>query len=275
MAEKKYYNFTTPIGRLVSGSPSTYRVTNMGGEPLVYKSGPRIGEPKREYSLGVAFAKEQADVPAFIRQLKGYMRDAWPHLFDEDLNCLYGDFADKITDGDSTIMNKKQRRPADKPEWKNCWVMWFTSDREPQCVSAGAVALIKPEEIKTGYYVRIKASTSKNTGDTPGMYMNLEGVELSGYGPELINKPDPREAFKENKPAAVPDGMSAVPVAKGDLPISSRHPEEVSPPPPPPQGSKEPPRATGKVIYQGVTYERTQLMDRGWTEAQIAALPQV
>ncbi len=268
MVEKKnYYNFTTPIGRLVSGSPSQFRKTNQRGEPLVYKSGVNIGEPKREYSLGVAYRKTQPDVPKFIRELREHAAKEWPQLFDGDGNCVFEDFAGKITDGDSTKMNKKQRRPCDNPEWKGCWVVWFTSDREPVCVSSGARELIPAAGIKTGYYVRIKASTCKNTGDTPGMYMNLEGVELSGYGPEIENRPDPREAFREKQAAVVPEGMSTVPVTKGEIPVPSE-----PPPPPIPPGEKEV-SAGSKVLYQGVVYERAQLMKRGWTEAQVAALP--
>ena len=267
MAEKTYYNFTTPIGRLVSGSPSSFRTTNQLGEQLTYKSGVNKGEPKREYSLGVAFRKTQSDVPAFIRELRGYAAQEWPRLFDGDLNCLFDDFAGKITDGDSTKMNKKQKRPCDNPNWQGCWIVWFTSDREPQCVSHGAGKIIPASGIKTGYYVRISASTCKNTGDTPGMYMNLEGVELSGYGPEIETRPDPRDAFRENQAAVVPEGMSAVPVSDGEAPVPSE-----PPPPPIPPGNGET-RAGSKVLYQGVTYERDQLIKRGWTEAQVAALP--
>lgn len=270
MVEKKYYNFTTPIGRLVSGSPSSFRTTNNLGEPLVYKSGANIGEPKKEFSIGVAFSKTQADVPAFIRELHGYSAKAWPDLWDSDMECSFKDFANKITDGDSTEMNKKQRRPSDNPDWQGCWVVWFTSDREPTCVTAGAAKLIPATEIKTGFYVRVKASTSRNTGDTPGMYMNLEGVELSGYGPEIERRPDPRQAFKDTKAEAIPDGMSTVPVVKGEMPVADRHPEPAAPPPPAPPGSGE---TSDKVVYQGTTYERQQLIARGWTEAQVAALP--
>jgi hypothetical protein len=267
MAEKTYYNFTTPIGRLVSGSPSYYRTTNQLGEPIIYKSGIHKGEPKKEYSMGVAFKKTQADVPAFIRELRGYAAQEWPRLFDEDLNCQFDDFAGKITDGDSTKMNKKQRRPCDNPDWQGCWIVWFTSDREPQCVTRGAGKIMPASEIKTGYYVRVKGSTCKNAGDTPGMYMNLEGVELSGYGPEIETRPDPREAFRAKQAAVVPEGMSDVPVPKGEVSVPGE-----APPPPIPPGEKE--KSTGsKVLYQGVTYERDQLIRRGWTEAQVAALP--
>lgn len=270
MAEKKYYNFTTPIGRLVSGAPSLFRTTNQAGEPLVYKTGVNKGEPKREYSIGIAFKKTQSDVPAFIRELTGYAAQEWPNIFDDDLNCSYDAFSSKITDGDSTKMNKKQRRPCDNPEWEGSWVIFFTSDREPTCVSAGAAALIPAKDIKTGYYVRVKASTVRNSGDTPGMYMNLEGVELSGFGPELSNRPDTREAFKRSAPAVMPEGMSAVPISKGDLPIESRYGDSVAAPPPP-----NPPAADSdsQVLYKGVAYDKAQLMERGWTEAQVAALP--
>ena len=273
MVEKKYYNYTSPIGRLVSGSPSTFRTTTQAGEPLIYKSGINKGQPKKEYYIGVAYEKTQADVPMFINELKGYASKEWPNLFDASGNCSYPDFADKITDGDSTEMNKNQRRPSDNPDWKGCWVIWFTSDREPSCVSAGAASLIEAKEIKTGYYVRVKGSTCKNTGNTPGMYMNLEGVELSGYGPEISNRPDPREAFKQNKPAAMPQGMSKVPVSQGEVPVADRHPSSDTPPPPAPPGGSDASDAPSRVLYQGVAYERLQLIERGWTEAQVAALP--
>lgn len=283
MTEKKYHRFTTPIGRLVSGAPALFRTTNSQGEPLLYKSGVNIGQPKREYSIGVAFDKTQSDVPAFIREIKDFAKSEWPQYFDANSEPTLPAFSLKITDGDSTIPNKKGRRPCDTPEWAGCWVMWFSSDREPPCVLPGASSIIPATEIKTGYYVRVKGSTSKNTGDTPGMYMNLEGVERSGFGPEISSRPDPIEAFKEAPAAVVPQGMSQVPVATGEMRTPDDHKQEVyggpvasenAAPPPPAGGAAPPPPASeAKVMYQGVAYTKQFLRDSKWTEDQINALP--
>ena len=264
MVEKKYYSFTSPIGRLVSGTPGSFRTTDTLGAPLIYKTGPKKGEPKKDFSIGVAYRKDQADVPAFIRELTGYAAKEWPNIFDADLKCSYDSFASKITDGDSTKMNKKQRRPCDNPDWRGCWIVWYSSDREPECVSKRAKSRLNANEIKTGYYVRVKASTSRNTGDTPGMYMNLEGVELFGYGPEISNRPDPTEAFREKEAEAIPEGLSDVPLEAGDVPVK---PREATPAPPPA------PPASDKVSYQGVVYAKEELRKRGWSEAQISSLP--
>lgn len=259
MEDKTYYNFTTPIGRLVSGSPSSFKTVDQFGEALKYKSGPNIGQPKKEWSVGVAFEKDQKDVPAFMAMLKRNAAKEWPNLFDENMNCLYADFADKITDGDSTQMNKKQKRPCDKEGYKGCWVIWFNSYNEPPCVSYRAESILKPQDIKRGYYVRITGSMSKNTGETPGMYMNLNGIELAGYGPVISNVPDPRDAFRENEPEVMPKGMNSKPT------------DDAPPPPPAPQTGVDAPR----VMYKGVAYNPDDLLKQGWKPEQVAGLPQV
>lgn len=283
MADKiNYYNFTTPIGRLISGSPSKYRTTGGNNEPLIYKSGENKGQPKREYSLGVAYDKNQADVPAFIRMLKEAAKAEWDKLFDSDLNCLLPSFAGKIIDGDSAIPNKKGHRPCDNEFWPGHWIVWFNSDKEPPCVLPRATERIPASEIKTGYYVRIKGSTRKNDGDTPGMYMNLEGVERSGFGAEISGRPDPIESFRDEAAVAVPAGMSQVPVASGDVGIPHKHqsiPEASGkstgaatniPAPPPLQDPGE-----VMVLYKGNTYKASELLASNWSQAQVDSLPRV
>lgn len=282
MAEKKYHNFTTPIGRLVSGSPASFRTTNGSGEELKYKGGPNQGLPRRDYSIGVAFDKNQSDVPAFIRLLKGYAEQEWPQLFEGGEPVLPA-FSLKITDGDSTEPNKKMRRPCDTPEWKGCWVIWFSADREPPCVLPNASAVLPAAEVKTGYYVRVKGTTCKNTGDTPGMYMNLEGVERSGFGAEISNRPDPVEAFKTTAATVTPAGMSQVPVAEGDVRLPDERKKEAyggpvaedsAPPPPPAETPAPPPEVTEeKVLYKGTVYTKQFLRDSKWSEEQISMLP--
>jgi hypothetical protein len=90
--------------------------------------------------------------------------------------------------------------------------------------------------------------------------MNLEGVELWGYGPEIDNRPDVREAFRTNEVGAIPEGMSEVPLEAGDEPVHTP-----APPPAPPKSDS--------VLYQGVRYKKSELLDKGWSEAQIASLP--
>ena len=100
------HSFTTPIGRLVAGSPHIGNDKDMKGNPLVVKSGANKGAPRISYYFGVAIPKAgeqiwwQTDWGALIYQTG---RNAFPQLFNEqDGSCLVRDFAWKITDGDDT-----------------------------------------------------------------------------------------------------------------------------------------------------------------------------
>lgn len=280
--DDKYLNFVTPIGRLVSGSPDKATTTDATGEPLKYKSGDKKGQNRVEYRIGIAFAKNQADVPPFLAQIRAFSKKQWPNLFDANNQPLLPSFSDKITDGDSTEVNKKGNRPCDNENWRGHWVIWFNSDTAPTCVSPGSRSLIPAADIKTGYYVRVQSSCSKNTGDTPGMYMNLDGLELAGHGELISNKPDTMEAFKSAGAAAcIPAGMEPAPGAAA----TQQAPSPATPPPPqndvyagpvadpPPPPIPAGPDPEEKFLYQGNVFTRARLLESGWTEAHIMACP--
>jgi hypothetical protein len=100
------------------------------------------------------------------------------------------------------------------------------------------------------------------------MYMNYHGVQLRGYGAEITNKPDSLEAFDRDDDDVMPEGMSLVPIDKGEEPVPVKQTELPLPPTPPDAAG-----SAGKVLYQGIAYERDELIKSGWTAAQVAALP--
>jgi hypothetical protein len=66
--------------------------------------------------------------------------------------------------------------------------------------------------LSAGYYVRVSGTVEGNANaQRPGIYVNLDMVELSAYGPEIVSGPDAGEAFGA-APTALPAGASPTPL---------------------------------------------------------------
>lgn len=251
-------NFTTPVGRLVQGSAFTPKTTDGDGKPLVVKTGANIGEPRSEYYMAVAFAKNDPAWPAFEMILKNEAATAFPHLFPQGAAgpCTIGkDFSMKIVDGDG--YDKKGKLNSTKDGFAGHWVVRFSSGSAPRVHFPGKYAATEavtdPTALKTGYYVRIAGTVRDNKpSQTQGLYLNLNLVEIAGFGPEIISGPDANEAFAQ--PAALPPGASTLPVAGAPLVT----PGPVTPPAAPVARTMLP--AAG-----GATYEA--MIGAGWTDA--------
>jgi hypothetical protein len=127
------------------------------------------------------------------------------------------DFAFKITDGDSTIPNKKGRKPVDQEGYKGCWVLWFSSEYAPRTFNANGTAPVDPNSIKPGHFVQVAGTVDTNGSDNqPGVYLNHSLVAHAGFGPEISWGPSPTEVGFGR--GGVAPGMSATPV--GALPAA-------------------------------------------------------
>lgn len=283
------HTFTTPVGRLVWGSLVKPKTKDSDGKPLLIKSGPDQGKPTQRYEFGLAIPKGPET---------HWNQTPWGQLiYKAAVEGFPGGqhamptFAWKVTDGDSTVPNRKGRIPATQEGFKGHWVLAFSSSFAPSTVNAKGTEAVDPNTIKIGHYVQVNGSVSGNKSlQQPGVYLNHRFVAHAGYGPEIHTGPDASQAGFGQAPlpagasttpvAALPSGPTAVapaaaaPVAPAAAPVApaapapapavvTPHPAFLTPgaPPAPPSG----PVMTEKA--QGCTY--AQMIAAGWTHAQL------
>jgi hypothetical protein len=235
-------NVMTPTGRIVWGDLYTPQTKDNAGKPLVIKAGPDAGKPTQRFAFGLAIAKggEQhwSQTPwGAVIWAAGHT--AFPQAAQRK------DFAWKVLDGDSTELNKNNRRPCDKEGHPGHWVLSFSSSFAPRIVNSnGSAAILEPNAVKCGYFVQVSGTVDGNSNDqNPGVYLNHGFVALQGYGPEIVSGPDPASLGFGGGPAPV--GMSAAPVgAMAAPPVTPAPPAAAAPPayqPPPPPAPAPPP----------------------------------
>lgn len=257
MSDQKM-NFTTPAGRIVWGNLYTPQTKDADGKPLVIKQGPDAGKATQRYAFGVAIPK----VPG--QHWATYPRDAkYPDRasFGEAVwKVGHGTmgpaaqspaFAWKIIDGDSTVPNRKGRKPCDQEGYPGHWILSFSGSFAPKLYNSdGSALLLEKDAIKPGYYVQVAGNVDGNAStQTPGVYLNPSLVSLQGYGPEIISGPDPTAAGFGGAP--LPAGASATPVGAMPPVAAAGAPVGGAMPPLPPgaatPGTPPPPPATVAV----------------------------
>jgi hypothetical protein len=208
--------FTTSVGRIVWGHPLKPRaVTDRKTKaPKLNAS----GQPRQAWVFGVAFPK--ADFSAYI----------WPVLVQE-VSTKYpptahtngqpsapGKFSWKYVDGDG--LDDDHKPWSDREGYAGCYVLTFSTELKAPGVfqwDGTKYNQLPAEAIKTGDYVVVGGSCKINVptdpAETPGLYINPEGVQFIGYGPEIIAQggADPMAMFKGQQ-YALPAGASATPV---------------------------------------------------------------
>src|ERR1035437_7438280 len=197
-----------PVGRMIGGS--------------LYKPQPKLdnfgkpkhaadGAPMTSFNFGVAIPKgaeqhwSQSVWGAEIYKIGFAAYQA---------QCQNPAFAWKIIDGDSTVPNKKNRKPCDQEGYKGNWILWFGQSWCPKLVNKdGSQELTEPDSIVPGYFVQVYVSVKGNApSPTPGVYLNPIAVALAGYG-ERIESVSVDTASVGFCTGAALVGMSAVPVA--------------------------------------------------------------
>jgi hypothetical protein len=210
--------FTTPVGRLVQGSVDEPQTKDQAGNLRVVKSGPNAGQPNPQYFIAVAYAKTDAAFNEFYGLLLRVAAQSFPNLFPNaaagDYTCVHPKFAYKVIDGDGKDDSGKLW--SDREGFAGHWVVRFASGYAPRCFHAGRYAaneqIQEKGAIKRGYFVRVSGSvTGNDDAGKPGLFLNLDMVELSGYGPEITSGPDASQAFGA-APTALPAGASAAPI---------------------------------------------------------------
>jgi hypothetical protein len=212
--------FLTPVGRLVQGSPFEKQEKNMAGQPLMTKA----GTPTQRYFVAVAFPKLNAQgqpdpvFGAFYQLMVNEAKRSFPNLFDATGRCVHPGFSWKLIDGDSTLPDQSGKAPNTKEGFPGHWVVRFQSSFPPKCFYAGRyephMQIQDPNAIRRGYYVRV-SGTMEGNGDAgkPGLYVNLNMVELAAQGVEIVSGPDAAAVFGGAGAPVLPAGATPLPGA--------------------------------------------------------------
>lgn len=229
--------FTSPVGRLVQGDLDEPQTKDAQGNPRVVKTGPNAGQPNPQFFIAVAFAKTDPAWPAFWATLVQKAAEDFPNLFPggPSAPCVHPQFAFKVIDGDGLDSNGKSN--ATKEGFAGHFVVRFASSYPPRLFYAGRYApheqIQEKHAIKRGYFVRVNGTVEGNANpQRPGIYVNLDMVELSAYGPEIVSGPDATEAFSGG-PGALPQGASPTPLTPPAAPGAPAAPAPLPPAAPP------------------------------------------
>ena len=292
--------FTTPTGRMVGGSLYRPKTTNSKGEPLLGKSASNMGQPVKQFNIGVALPKTPG-ATHWSQETWGAPIWNMGHAEYRKGEAQRPDFAWKITDGDSTIPNTKGHKPCDQVGYPGHWVIWLSTMQAPKVaalVNGKPEYAMEPDAIKAGYYVQVMCSVKPNFAESPGLYWNPDIVCRIGYGAEISQGPDIADA--NFAATALPAGASHVPVgvaalpnpqpAPGSAPAYPVVPAPVAPAyvapaapvpvhpapgfvqvPPPPSAPVAPPAAPGGLppgrVWLNPTHTYAQFkLDPAWTD---------
>lgn len=201
----------TPPGRIVNGDLYKPNTTDAEGKPLVYKSGPNIGQPREEFYFAIAIPKgpeqhwAQTQWGALIYAV-GQTSSPQAHQAPT--------FAWKVKDGDSQIPNRKNKKPCDQEGYRGHWVLSFSSGYPPKTYrNNGTEQITEKDAIKPGYWVQVFGSVADNGSPSqPGVFLNHSMVNFIGYDKEIISGPD-AASVGFGQGVTLPPGVSATPPA--------------------------------------------------------------
>lgn len=202
------------------------------------------GQPNPEFAAYWQAANIEA-----AKQCNG-IAPAWPN------NRI---FSYKLKDGDAKLppdikRNLPERDPPDHT--KGCWVIAIKSSLpNPPPVydgSSGTWLQVDPNNIrgnklKAGDFVGVKLSIDGHLGQSPGLYLNPNGLTFIGFGEAVTRNADPNAMFGAAPGAvALPPGASATPVGPGIAPPAMPGQPPAAPPAAP--APLAPPSAPGAAL---------------------------
>lgn len=303
MSQVQVFEFTTPLGRLVSGDAmKKHLATDDNQQPVLIKTGPNAGQQREDYYVGVAIPKtpnvDWKQEP-WGQQIVTAANAGFPHLIDNQGTNLNPNMpvALKVIDGDSTFPNKAGNKPCDKEGYPGHWVInaatsgmsarlykWSQQQQKPLPLPEG-------DEIKRGYYVQLNAKVDPNgSAQQPGVYITPSMICMIAYGEEIYSGPNADDAgFGMN--GALPSGASLTPVG-GVAPTGGQPAQQPPVQPaqqpavqpahdlangpgaaitPPPLDEVTPPPVDDPVLtYNGQQRKKSEwLAMPGWTEAMV------
>lgn len=249
----------SPKGRFVQGDAFEPQTKDQQGNPLTIKTGPNAGQPTQRYFMGVAYPKSDPTTLPYLMEIARAAAASWPAYFPQGASQqppLFGSthprFSMKVMDGDGVDDNGKPN--AQKDGFAGHWVVKYSSAFAPKVYEAGKYSEMERVDIdrakhsllKRGYFVRIGASFEGNGNDQrPGMYSNLQMVEIVHAGPEITSGPDGAAVFGGGAPAAT----TPLPTLPTPAPAAP----------------------AGLVPVPGAAHSIEALRAAGWTDDQIVA----
>lgn len=277
----------TPVGRLVQGHPMEIRnVTDDHGQPKMNRN----NEQQQEVFVALAIPKGNEshwNQTEWGQQIHAAGQAGWPTG-----EWQAPTFAWKIIDGDSTIPNKKGKRPCDQEGMPGHWVVQAKNGFMPDCFAHGNYGqqVMRKETFKTGDYVRLILTSKGNApSQSPGVYINLMGCELVQAGQAIVSASsiDGQATFGAHA-AVMPAGAVVDPnvppttqtaaaptapqpaaapsaVAPTVAPVVSAAPQPGAVAPPAPQPAHD------FLMVNGQQFTADQLREANWTEEQINA----
>ncbi len=239
------FEFTSPVGRIVSGDPTRAKDKDAEGKPLVIKNGPNTGQPRVEYYVGLAVPKgveQHWNQTEWGLSIWNFARQCFPSLFDQQTGAMIREVAFKVTDGDSQVPNTKGTKPCDREGYPGHWIIHFSNGSQPKYWNKDGTETIDGSMIKRGYYAQIFAYGRSNAStQNPGLFLNLNMISLQGFGEEIhIGADASQVGFGQS---ALPPGASATPI--GGLPPGAGTPPTPGAGTPPTPGAGTPPPTPG------------------------------
>lgn len=263
--------FVTPVGRLLQGDPFKAQTTDAMGQPMVFKTGQNKGQPKVSYFVSVGIPKGSEshwNQTSWGQTIWAEGQMVCPKFFNQP------NFAWKVIDGDSPLLDQKGNAINQKQGFPGHWVIRFNSGFAPKVVNkTGSEQIHDPEALKLGYYVQVLADVAcEDRTVNPGVYLNFSAVSLQAYGEEIIVAASVDTTNVGFGSAALPVGASAAPMAgftpvlpsvkSPALPVPT-NPAILQVPVPTPAPAPVPVRQMSSNA-QGATYE--QMIQAGWTD---------
>lgn len=280
-------NFTTPVGRIVYGSVSKPQTKDAEGKPLVIKNGPDAGKPTQRYAFGLAVAKGAEthwNQTPWGKLIWDTAVAAWPR---GEYNAPA--FAIKVKDGDSTIPNKRGKKPCEQEGHAKHWILSFSSSFPPSTYNANGSQAVAADSVKTGFFVQVAGSVRGNDStQNPGLYLNVSMVALQWPGKEITSGPDAtavgfgqgvqRPAGALDTPAGGLPSTPAAPVAPPPAAPAAPLPPPVAVAPAPgfiappvaPAAPTPPPPPVAGPVWKGPTgTTQAQYAAAGWSDEQM------
>jgi hypothetical protein len=275
-----------PVGRLIGGSvhklqeqkdPKT-KQTKIGTD----------GKPVANINFRVAIPKTMADWrhESFVHPKLGVI--AWGKLMHDiasgaqPLCDQIKDFAFKIKDGDSAVLDSKLKPFNQGIGRAGNWIVSFTQNWAPKMVTADGVNELPGERFVVGYFVQVLADVKyNNSTDSPGLYVNPVAVALAGEGEAISVDVDTTSvgfggtALPAGATAVAPAsaGFGAAPVAYAPAAAGAPTPLQVTPnatfmAAPAPAPVQAAPRRVMTAKAGNFTYEQ-YMATPGWTEQML------
>lgn len=195
----------TPVGRLVQGDVFKGSDKDPEGRPYLIKNGPNTGQPRKDYYIGLAIPKTDPGWPELLAKITDEAKKGFPALFATG-TCSNPAFSFKYMDGDDP-------KHAGKEGFQGHYILKMSSGFAPKVFSkGGATELTDPESCKRGYYLRAYGSVVGNGATMqPGVYVNLNMVEVAAFGEEISSGPDGASIFGGEPITALPAGAKDTP----------------------------------------------------------------